>query len=171
MLFCHPASFTPVCTTEFAELARRQEEFDELGVELLALSVDSVYSHINWIEWIKTKMNVEVQFPVIENLSVKITKAYGMLDQSSLKAATVSGCYFVDTDQIVQTVIHYPMHVGRSINEILRVQRALMDTHQNDYSTPVDWRPGEPYLQTSLNTKEIETNCWSANVVTQRTGT
>ena len=125
MLFCHPASFTPVCTTEFAELARRQEEFDELGVELLALSVDSVYSHINWIEWIKTKMNVEVQFPVIEDFSMKITKAYGMLDQSSLKTATVSGCYFVDTDQIVQTVIHYPMHVGRSINEILRVQRAL----------------------------------------------
>ena len=128
LLFCHPASFTPVCTTEFAELARRQEEFDELGVELLALSVDSVYSHINWIEWIKTKMNVEVQFPVIEDLSMKIAKAYGMLDQSSLKTATVSGCYFVDTDQIVQTVIHYPMHVGRSINEILRVQRALMDT-------------------------------------------
>jgi len=144
LLFCHPASFTPVCTTEFAELARRQEEFDELGVELLALSVDSVYSHINWIEWIKTKMKVEVQFPVIEDLSMKIAKAYGMLDQSNLKTATVRGCYFIDPDQIVQAVIHYPMHVGRSINEILRVQRALMDTHQNDYSTPVDWRPDEP---------------------------
>ncbi len=118
MLFCHPASFTPMCKTEFAELARRQEEFDEFGVELLALSVDSVYSHINWIEWIKTKMNVEVQFPVIEDLSMKITKAYGILDQSSLTTATVSGCHFVDTDQIVQTVNHYPMHVGRSINEI-----------------------------------------------------
>ena len=171
MLFCHPASFTPVCTTEFAELARRQEEFDELGVALLALSVDSVYGHINWIEWIETKMNVDVQFPVIEDLSMKITKAYGMLDQSCLTAATVSGCYFVDTDQIVQTVVHYPMHVGRSINKILGVQRALVHTHHNDYSTPVDWRPGEPYLQTSLNKKEIETNCWSANVVTQRTGT
>jgi len=68
-------------------------------------------------------------------------------------------------------VIHYPMHVGRSINEILRVQRALMDTYQNGYSTPVDWRPGEPYLQTALNMKEIETNDWLANVVTQRTGT
>ena len=116
-------------------------------------------------------MNVEVQFPVIKDLSMKITKAHGMLDQSSLTTATVNGCYFVDTDQIVQTVIHYPMHVGRSINEILRVQRALMDTHQNDYSTPVDWRLGEPYLQTSLNMREIETNDWSANVVTQRTGT
>ena len=170
-MFCHPASFAPLCTTEFAKLARRKEEFDELGVELLALSVDSVYSHINWIEWIKTKMNVEVQFPVIEDLSMEIAKAYGMLDRSSLKTKTVRRCYFIDPDQIVQTVIHYPMHVGRSINEILRLQRALMDTHQNDYSTPLDWRPGEPYLQTSLNMKEIETNDWSANVVTQRTGT
>ena len=102
---------------------------------------------------------------------MKIAKAYGMLDQSSLTTATVRGCYFIDPDQIVQAVIHYPMHVGRSINEILRVQRALMDTHQNDYSTPVDWRPDEPYLQTSLNMKEIETNDWLVNVVTQRTGT
>lgn len=89
LLFCHPASFTPVCTTEFVELARRKAEFDALGVELLGLSIDSIYSHINWLEWIKEKMGVEVPFPVIEDLSMEVASAYGMLDPTSRTSATV----------------------------------------------------------------------------------
>ena len=123
ILFCHPASFTPVCTTEFIELARRKRDFDALGVELLGLSVDSVYSHINWLEWIKARMDVEVAFPVIEDLSMEVARAYGMLDPNSRTSATVRACYFIDPKQIVQAIIHYPMYVGRSIDELLRVQR------------------------------------------------
>ena len=168
LLFCHPASFTPVCTTEFIELARHKSEFDALGVELLGLSVDSIYSHINWLEWIKARMGVEVQFPVIEDLSMEVAKAYGMLDQSSRSSATVRACYFIDPDQIIQAIIHYPMYVGRSIDELLRVQKALIDTHQNDLSTPANWQPGDKYLNTSLDMKTLKSDDWLSSAIMER---
>jgi len=170
LLFCHPADFTPVCTTEFAELARRKAEFDALGVELLGLSVDSIYSHINWLEWIRTKMEVEVRFPVIEDLSMEVATAYGMLDPSSRTTATVRACYFIDPDQIIQAIIHYPMHVGRSIDEILRVQKALIDTHQNELSTPANWQPGDKYLKSALDMKALKADDWLASAITDRVG-
>ena len=113
MLFCHPASFTPVYTTEFIELARHKPEFDALGVELIGLSIDSVYSHINWIERINDRAGVKIEFPVIEDTSMLVARAYGMIDATSRTWATVRACYFIDPEQIVQAVIHYPMHIGR----------------------------------------------------------
>jgi peroxiredoxin (alkyl hydroperoxide reductase subunit C) len=168
MLFCHPASFTPVCTTEFIELARRKRDFDALGVELLGLSVDSVYSHINWLEWIKARMDVEVEFPVIEDLSMEVARAYGMLDPNSRTSATVRACYFIDPKQIVQAIIHYPMYVGRSIDELLRVQKALIDTYQNDLSTPANWKPGDKYLKTSLDMEALKSNNWLSEAIVDR---
>ena len=168
ILFCHPADFTPVCTTEFVELARRKQEFDELGVELLGLSVDSIYSHINWLEWIKTKMSVEVEFPVIEDLSMEVATAYGMLDPSSRTTATVRACYFIDPNQTIQAIIHYPMYVGRSIDELLRVQRALIDTYENELSTPADWQPGDKYLKTSLDMQAVHSDDWLASAIADR---
>ena len=168
MLFCHPASFTPVCTTEFIELARRKRDFDALGVELLGLSVDSIYSHINWLEWIKARMDVEVEFPVIEDLSMEVARAYGMLDPNSRTSATVRACYFIDPKQIVQAIIHYPMYVGRSIDELLRVQKALIDTYQNDLSTPANWQPGDKYLKTSLNMEALKSNNWLSEAIVDR---
>ena len=168
MLFCHPASFTPVCTTEFIEFARRKREFDALGVELLGLSVDSVYSHINWLEWIKTRMDVEVEFPVIEDLPMEVAKAYGMLDTNSRTLATVRVCYFIDPKQIIQAIIHYPMYVGRSIDELLRVQKALIDTYENDLSTPANWQPGNKFLKTSLDMKSLRSNDWLSSAIVDR---
>ncbi|MBU75284.1 MAG: peroxiredoxin [Rhodospirillaceae bacterium] len=159
LLFCHPASFTPVCTTEFIKLARRKSEFDALGVELLDLSVDSIYGHINWLEWIKGRMDVDV------------AKAYGMIDLSSRTSATMRACYFIDPEQIIQAIIHYPMYVGRSIDELLRVQKALIDTYQNDLSTPANWQPGDKYLKSSLDMEAIKSNDWlSAAIVDQLDG-
>ena len=168
LLFCHPADFTPVCTTEFIELARRQAEFDDLGVELLGLSIDSVYSHISWLEWIKREADIDVRFPVIEDLSMEVARAYGMVDMTSRTTATVRACYFIDPDQIIQALIHYPMHIGRSIDELLRVQKALILTHDNEFSTPADWAPGDPYLHTTLNMEAIETRDWLANAIRER---
>ncbi len=168
MLFCHPADFTPVCTTEFIEMARRKDEFDALGVELLGLSVDSVYSHISWLDWIRDKIGVNVEFPVIEDLSMEVAKAYGMLDPTSRTTATVRACYFIDPDQIIQAVIHYPMYVGRSIDELLRVQKALIDTHHNELSTPANWQPGDKYLRSSLDMNTMEANDWLASAISER---
>ena len=168
LLFCHPASFTPVCTTEFIELAGRKAEFDALGVELLGLSVDSIYSHISWLEWIKERMDVEIAFPVIEDLSMEVAQAYGMIDISSRTSATVRACYFIDPEQIVQAIIHYPMYVGRSIDELLRVQKALIDTYQNDLSTPANWQPGDKYLKSSLDMQAVQSNDWLSAAIVDR---
>lgn len=168
LLFCHPASFTPVCTTEFVELARRKAEFDALGVELLGLSIDSIYSHINWLEWIKEKMGVEVPFPVIEDLSMEVASAYGMLDPTSRTSATVRACYFIDPNQIIQAIVHYPMYVGRSIDELLRVQKALIDTYENDLSTPADWQPGDKYLKASLDADALRSDDWLSSAIIDR---
>ena len=168
LLFCHPASFTPVCTTEFIELARRKAEFDALGVELLGLSIYSIYSHISWLEWIRERMEVEIAFPVIEDLSMEVAQAYGMVDMSSRTSATVRACYFIDPEQIVQAIIHYPMYVGRSIDELLRVQKALINTYQNDLSTPANWQPGDKYLTSSLDMQAIKSNDWLSAAIVDR---
>ena len=168
LLFCHPASFTPVCTTEFIELARRKAEFDALGVELLGLSIYSIYSHISWLEWIRERMEVEIAFPVIEDLSMEVAQAYGMVDMSSRTSSTVRACYFIDPEQIVQAIIHDPMYVGRSIDELLRVQKALINTYQNDLSTPANWQPGDKYLKSSLDMQAIKSNDWLSAAIVDR---
>ena len=136
LLFCHPADFTPVCTTEFISLANNQQRFDKLGVELIGLSIDSVYSHLSWIDWIEQNFEQKISFPVVEDTSMQIAKAYGMIDESSVNTSTVRACAFIDPNQTIQAVIHYPMQVGRSIEELLRVQQALMATFNVEVATP-----------------------------------
>ena len=169
LLFCHPADFTPVCTTEFISLANNQQRFDELGVELIGLSIDSVYSHLSWIDWIEQNFEQKVSFPVVEDTSMQIAKAYGMIDESSVNTSTVRACAFIDPNQTIQAVIHYPMYIGRSIGELLRVQRALIDTYQNDLSTPADWQPGDKYLKTSLDMESPKADNWLSSVINERT--
>jgi peroxiredoxin (alkyl hydroperoxide reductase subunit C) len=151
LLFCHPADFTPVCTTEFIGLAQQKEAFDALGVELIGLSVDSVYSHLSWLEWIETHYGEKITFPVIEDSSMEISKAYNMIDSSSINTATVRACIFIDPEQIIQAVVHYPMQIGRSIDELLRVQKALITTYQSELAVPANWLPGEKTMQTPVD--------------------
>jgi peroxiredoxin (alkyl hydroperoxide reductase subunit C) len=151
LLFCHPADFTPVCTTEFISLAEHQQRFDELGVELIGLSIDSVYSHLSWVDWIEENFGQKVTFPVIEDSSMQIAKVYGMIDEASVNTSTVRSCVFIDPNQTVQAVIHYPMQVGRSIDELLRVQQALMTTFETEAATPANWSPGEKTIETPLD--------------------
>jgi peroxiredoxin (alkyl hydroperoxide reductase subunit C) len=143
LLFCHPADFTPVCTSEFVALARVQSKFEELGVQLLGLSVDSVFSHMGWIEWIQKEFDIVVDFPVVEDISMEIAQAFGMVDSRTKTTATVRACFFIDPHQNIQAVVHYPMHVGRSITELLRVQKALIETFQSGKTAPANWQPGD----------------------------
>ena len=109
-----------------------------MDVQLLGLSVDSVYSHMGSIEWIETKHNLTVNFPVIKDVSMDIARAYGMIDAYSDATSTVCVCLFIDPAQKVQALIHYPMHIGWSVDELLRVQRDLIDTYQTAKVAPAN---------------------------------
>jgi len=165
LLFCHPADFTPVCTSEFVALAREQDKFAEMDVQLLGLSVDSVYSHMGWVEWIETEFDLSVKFPVIEDVSMDIARAYGMIDSHSETTSTVRACMFIDPAQKVQALIHYPMHIGRSVDELLRVQRALIDTYQTPRAAPANWKPGDAFMQSAADAVSGGTKGWLQRVM------
>ncbi|HPF47680.1 MAG TPA: peroxiredoxin [Emcibacteraceae bacterium] len=143
ILFSHPADFTPVCTSEFIELEKASDKFAALNCELLGLSADSVYSHIAWLLNIEERFGVKVNFPIIEDLSLVIAEAYGMIDEQSTSTATVRSVYFINPEGIIKAHIHYPMSVGRSVDEILRILSALVATEAGDKVAPAGWREGD----------------------------
>jgi peroxiredoxin (alkyl hydroperoxide reductase subunit C) len=146
LFFSHPADFTPVCSTEFAELARKQKEFEKRDCVLLGLSVDSLYSHLAWIQALKELFGVEVNFPVIEDPSMAIGQAYGMIDDQSASSATMRATCFIDPAGIIRATTCYPHNVGRSVDEMLRVLAALQKVSSAPVLTPEGWRPGDPLL-------------------------
>jgi peroxiredoxin 2/4 len=124
VFFSHPADFTPVCTSEFVALAKAAPQFEELDCALLGLSVDSLYSHVAWLRAIKDVFGVEVPFPVVEDPSMAVGYAYGMLDEQAGDASAVRATYFIDPEGIIRALNWYPMNVGRSVDEMLRTVRA-----------------------------------------------
>src|ERR687894_3201585 len=119
VLFSHPADFTPVCTTEFVEFARRAEEFKKRGVQLVGLSVDSVPAHIAWIRNIESHFDVKIDFPVIADLDTRVAQTYGLIHPGASETATVRAVFIIDPQQKVRALIYYPMSCGRNIDEIL----------------------------------------------------
>jgi peroxiredoxin (alkyl hydroperoxide reductase subunit C) len=147
VLMSHPADFTPVCTSEFVALARQAEAFDALDCALMALSVDSLYSHIAWLADIDRRYGIRIPFPVIEDPSMVIGTAYGMVDAASPDSATVRATFVIDPDGIVRAISWYPMTVGRSVDELLRLVTALQTSDREHASTPAGWTTGEPLLE------------------------
>jgi len=152
ILFSHPADFTPVCTTEFMEFARKYEEFKKLNVELVGLSVDSIYSHIEWMKDIKDKFGIEIPFPVIADINKDVARAYNMMDEKT--GSTVRGVFIIDPNQIVRLMIYYPAETGRNIEEIIRTVRALQINWNRKLATPVNWKPGEDGIVSAPGTLE-----------------
>lgn len=146
ILFSHPADFTPVCTTEFIALATSAEEFEAAGCALLGLSVDSVYAHIAWVTAIKRKFGINVPFPIIEDTSMAIGRAYGMIDDAAVDSAAVRSSFFIDPEGVVRAITTYPHNVGRSVSEMLRLLRALQATEGGEFLAPEGWQPGERLL-------------------------
>lgn len=142
ILFSHPADFTPVCTTEFVEFAKRQSEFEQKGVALLGCSVDSVYSHIAWARNIQDKFGVKIDFPVIADLDKKVSQLYGMIHEASSNTSTVRCVFFIDPKRILRAMIYYPMNVGRNFDEIMRVVDALQIADANKVACPANWTRG-----------------------------
>ena len=142
VIFSHPADFTPVCTTEFVAFAKRYEDFKKLNAELLGLSVDNTFSHIKWKEWIKEKLNVEIPFPIIADPLGQVATKLGMLHPEG-GVVTVRAVFIIDPEGKVRAVLYYPLNVGRNIDEILRLLRALQVNDKYGRATPANWPKNE----------------------------
>jgi peroxiredoxin (alkyl hydroperoxide reductase subunit C) len=143
VLFSHPADFTPVCTTELSEFARRAGDFAALKTKLIGLSVDSIHSHLAWLQNIKDKMRVEIPYPMIADLDTKVAQLYGMIHPGASATATVRAVFIIDPKHIVRALLYYPLNAGRNIDEILRLVTALQTADSHSCATPVNWMPGD----------------------------
>ncbi|NCC81561.1 MAG: peroxiredoxin [Clostridia bacterium] len=151
ILFSHPADFTPVCTTEFMTFATMADEFKALNTELVGLSVDSLYAHIAWLrkiqelEW-KGMKNVEVKFPLIEDIRMDVAKKYGMIQPGQSNTQAVRAVFVIDPEGKIRTILYYPLSMGRNFDEIKRIILALQKADKDSVATPADWRPGDDVI-------------------------
>jgi len=152
ILFSHPADFTPVCTSEFMTFATLENEFEALNCKLVGLSVDGLYSHIAWLRTIKEKIeykgmkNVEVKFPLIEDITMTVAKRYGMIQPGESNTKAVRAVFVIDPEGKIRTIIYYPLSLGRNFDELLRVVMALQTADAFSVATPADWRPGDDVI-------------------------
>ncbi|WP_029520113.1 peroxiredoxin [Persephonella sp. IF05-L8] len=142
VLFSHPADFTPVCTTEFVAFQKRKDKFDELNCELIGLSVDQVFSHIKWVEWIKDKTGVEITFPIIADDMGQVAQKLGMIHPKK-GTNTVRAVFIVDDKGIIRLILYYPQEVGRNIDEVVRAVKALQTSDKYGVATPANWPENE----------------------------
>lgn len=152
VLFSHPADFTPVCTTEFITFASMHEEFKTLNTELIGLSVDGLYSHIAWLRTIKEKIvfkglkDVEVNFPLIEDISMNVARKFGMIQSNESTTQAVRAVFVIDPKAVIRAIIYYPLTTGRNMQEIKRLIIALQRADRDKIATPANWQPGDDVI-------------------------
>lgn len=152
ILFSHPADFTPVCTSEFMTFGKMRNEFEDLNCQLVGLSVDGNSSHIAWLRTIKEKINwkgmknLDIEFPLIDDISMNVAKKYGMIQPAESETKAVRAVFYIDPKGIIRTIIYYPLSLGRNFDELKRVLIALQTSDEFKVSTPADWRPGDEVI-------------------------
>ena len=152
ILFSHPADFTPVCTSEFMTFAHLEKQFNEANCELIGLSIDGLYSHIAWLRTIKEKIeykgmkDIEVTFPLIEDITMDVAKKYGMIQPNEDSTKAVRAVFFVDPKGIIRAMIYYPLSLGRNFDELYRALIAMQAADEFGVATPADWRPGDDVI-------------------------
>jgi peroxiredoxin (alkyl hydroperoxide reductase subunit C) len=152
ILFSHPADFTPVCTSEFMTFANLEDEFTKANCKLVGLSIDGIYSHIAWLRTIKEKIefngmkNIEVKFPLIEDITMEVAKKYGMIQPGESKTQAVRAVFFIDPDSTIRAIIYYPLSLGRNFEEIYRALIAMQTSDKFSVATPADWNPGNDVI-------------------------
>jgi len=152
ILFSHPADFTPVCTSEFMTFAHLEEKFEKANCKLLGLSIDGLYSHIAWLRTIKEKIefngmkNIEVKFPLIEDITMNVAKKYGMLQPGESETQAVRAVFFIDPNGLIRAIIYYPLSLGRNFDEIYRALIAMQTSDEFSVATPADWNPGDDVI-------------------------
>ncbi len=152
ILFSHPADFTPVCTSEFMTFASQEEKFAKANCKLVGLSIDGLYSHIAWLRTIKEKIeyhgmkDVEVKFPLIEDITMEVAKKYGMIQPGESSTKAVRAVFFIDPKGIIRAIIYYPQSLGRNFDELYRALIAMETADAFSVATPADWRPGDEVI-------------------------
>jgi peroxiredoxin (alkyl hydroperoxide reductase subunit C) len=152
ILFSHPADFTPVCTSEFMTFAHLESKFKKANCNLVGLSIDGLYSHIAWLRNIKEKIdykgmkNIEVKFPLIEDITMNVAKRYGMIQPGESKTQAVRAVFFIDPKGVIRAIIYYPLSLGRNFDEIYRALIAMQTSDKFAVATPADWNPGDDVI-------------------------
>ncbi len=157
VFFSHPADFTPVCTTELIGFAKRKNEFEALNTKLLGLSIDSIHSHLAWINNIKENTGVYLDFPIIADIDMKVARLYGMLQPNESKTEAVRAVFFIDPFLNIRLMMYYPLNIGRNIDEIIRVLEALQISDKHKVAIPLNWKKGDKVIVSPPKTlKELE---------------
>ncbi|HRD09051.1 MAG: peroxiredoxin [Saprospiraceae bacterium] len=146
LLFSHPADFTPVCTTEMSGFAQQKALFDSKNTQLLGLSIDSIHSHLAWVNNVREKMGVYLNFPIIADIDMKVSKLYGMLQPNESETAAVRAVFFIDPSRKIRLIMYYPMNVGRNMDEIIRALEALQFAEEHKVALPLNWKKGEKVI-------------------------
>jgi len=152
ILFSHPADFTPVCTSEFITFASLEEKFAQANCKLVGLSVDGLYSHIAWLRTIREKIeykgmkDVEVKFPLIEDITMEVAHKYGMIQPGESSTKAVRAVFFIDPKGVIRAMIYYPLSLGRNFDELYRVIVGLQTADAFSVACPADWQPGDDVI-------------------------
>jgi peroxiredoxin (alkyl hydroperoxide reductase subunit C) len=146
ILFSHPADFTPVCTTEMSGFALEKKFFEENDTKLIGLSIDSIHSHIAWVNNVRKNSGILFEFPIIADIDMKVSKLYGMLQPGESETAAVRAVFFIDPNGKIRLIMYYPLNVGRNMDEIKRVLIALQTADKYKVAMPLDWRPGQKVI-------------------------
>ncbi len=144
ILFSHPADFTPVCTTEFVAFQRRMEQFKALDTQLIGLSIDQVFSHIKWVNWIGENLKTEITFPVIADETGKVAMQLGLIHPNK-GTTTVRGVFFVDPNSVIRAILYYPQELGRNMDEFIRMIKGFQTADANGVAIPANWPENELY--------------------------
>lgn len=142
ILFSHPADFTPVCTTEFVAFQKRFDKFKALNCELIGLSIDQVFSHIKWIQWIKEHLEIEITFPVIADDRGCVAERLGLIHPGK-GTNTVRAVFIVDSKGTIRAILYYPQELGRNVDEMLRMLKGLQLSDKESVAIPANWPTNE----------------------------
>ncbi len=154
VLFSHPADFTPVCTTDMSGFAQESDFFEKHNTKLLGLSIDSIYSHIDWVNAVYEKTGVLFNFPIIADIDMNVAKLYGMLQPGESETAAVRAVFFIDPKGKIRLIMYYPLNLARNMEEIKRSLLALQTSDEHQVAMPLNWQPGDKVIVGAPNTLE-----------------
>ena len=146
VLFSHPADFTPVCSTELTEFARRAEDFTKRNTKLMGISIDSIHSHLAWVQNMSQILGVRIPYPLVADITTAVAQKYGMIHPGESATVTVRALFIIDPKNTIRAIIYYPLNMGRNVDEVVRALDALQTADKHGVACPVNWRPGDKVI-------------------------